>query len=391
MLTKITVENFKAFGEETIINIAPITLLFGKNSSGKSTILHAVGLVDDVIRNSLQPKSADEQRNRLLKTSESIASESNISDRAWDGISYCELVHGQDISRRIRIRLDFQDEQGEMGIEMECLGLENTKCDSPYQQGSLPSWPFDLKFYELGEATPKITLNYRGDSVGLNIPAEYGRRLKAELDLFSHAPSHRPMSEIKVIGPSGSKGPVASKLLRELRASLAEDPHALQKLNEALKQIDGRYEVDGMLNVRGGGVNSRLMPLQSVGSGIGQILPILHLCTASQKRNLFFQQPEEELHPAAQYEMADVLIASAEKSGNRLLIETHSEHLLLRILRRIRNGELTFKEYNEKVRIYFIEAGHSTPLTVESDGSFRIDQLPRGFFEERYAELGIPI
>ena len=171
MLTKITIENFKAFGEETIINIAPITLLFGKNSSGKSTILHAVGLVDDVIRNCLQPKSASEQRNRFLKTADSIASDSNISDRAWDGISYCELVHGQDISRRIRIRLDFQSAQGELGIEMEFLGLENIKDDSPYQQGSLPSWPFDLKFYDLGEATPNITLNYRGDPAGLSIPA----------------------------------------------------------------------------------------------------------------------------------------------------------------------------------------------------------------------------
>ncbi|MGV1036910.1 MAG: AAA family ATPase [Candidatus Nanopelagicales bacterium] len=51
---------------------------------------------------------------------------------------------------------------------------------------------------------------------------------------------------------------------------------------------------------------------------------------------LLIEQPEVNIHPKLQAEVGDLLIHSAKERGNQLLVETHSEHLLLRLLRRVR-------------------------------------------------------
>jgi len=48
MLTGITLENFKAFKEPQFIPIKPITLVFGPNSAGKSSIIHALAFIRHV-------------------------------------------------------------------------------------------------------------------------------------------------------------------------------------------------------------------------------------------------------------------------------------------------------------------------------------------------------
>ena len=81
-----------------------------------------------------------------------------------------------------------------------------------------------------------------------------------------------------------------------------------------------------------------------VGSGLGYILPVL--CEAWGKGHLvLIQQPELHLHPALQSELADVFI-EASNEFRTLVVETHSEHLLLRLLRRIRQtarGQLNMR------------------------------------------------
>lgn len=76
---------------------------------------------------------------------------------------------------------------------------------------------------------------------------------------------------------------------------------------------------------------------RDVGVGISQVLPVLVMAYASRHAMLAMEQPEIHLHPGLQAELGDVFIESALGSRrNMLLVETHSEHLLLRIMRRIR-------------------------------------------------------
>ncbi|NQT71106.1 MAG: AAA family ATPase, partial [Desulfobacteraceae bacterium] len=76
---------------------------------------------------------------------------------------------------------------------------------------------------------------------------------------------------------------------------------------------------------------------RDVGIGVSQVLPVLVSAYASHEKIIAIEQPEIHLHPALQAELGDVFIESAlGESQNKFIIETHSEHLILRLLKRIR-------------------------------------------------------
>ena len=136
---------------------------------------------------------------------------------------------------------------------------------------------------------------------------------------------------------------------------------------------------------------------RDVGIGVSQVLPVLVSAYASTGKLIAIEQPEIHLHPALQAELGDVFLESAlGESGNRFLIETHSEHLILRILRRIREtseGDLrpdATPVRPEDVAVLYVQPGPEgaeiIELPITPDGDF--EQLwPDGFFDERAAEL----
>lgn len=91
---------------------------------------------------------------------------------------------------------------------------------------------------------------------------------------------------------------------------------------------------------------------ENVGAGLSQILPILEALAQGSKA-LFVEQPELHLHPKMQADLADVFISSLESQDgpSQLFIETHSENMLLRVQRRIREGRIP----SESVRIIYCE------------------------------------
>ena len=148
---------------------------------------------------------------------------------------------------------------------------------------------------------------------------------------------------------------------------------------------------------------------KDVGFGISQLLPILVQGIISEKNIIFIEQPEIHVHPRLQAELGSFLAECVDKyeshrhgsdyppePGNQFIIETHSEHLVLRLLRLIRdttNGEL--KESEKPLRpedvavIYAKPTEHGTELVelrISKDGDF-IDPWPEGFFTEREKEL----
>jgi predicted ATPase len=175
--------------------------------------------------------------------------------------------------------------------------------------------------------------------------------------------------------------------------------------------------------------------MADVGYGISQVLPIIVQCCLSERSIICIEQPELHIHPKLQAEMADLLIDcvglserfnwkfyfrdawtdedeesmqseslddQADLSGfsrlvnavtglediyNQVLVETHSEHLLLRLQRRIREGKIR----NTNVSVLYVDPlpdGSSIIRTIrlDEDGSM-IDEWPGGFFEERYNEM----
>jgi hypothetical protein len=135
---------------------------------------------------------------------------------------------------------------------------------------------------------------------------------------------------------------------------------------------------------------------RDVGIGVSQVLPVLVGAYAARNEIIAIEQPEIHLHPALQADLGDVFIQSALGEGkNRFLIETHSEHLLLRVMRRMRqtsNEELPDgvpKITPKDVCVLFVQPkGTSSAirhLELDEEGQL-LDAWPGGFFEEGYRE-----
>ncbi len=137
-----------------------------------------------------------------------------------------------------------------------------------------------------------------------------------------------------------------------------------------------------------------------IGVGISQALPVVVGAVEPNCTIFAVEQPELHIHPAVQSKIGDVLLREVldpSKAGNRIfLIETHSEHLILRILRRIResnNGRLPagFPEVGPgDVQVIYVKQGDEGAelhlLDITPDGDF-INDWPDGFFTEREEEL----
>ncbi|MEZ5941142.1 MAG: DUF3696 domain-containing protein [Planctomycetaceae bacterium] len=127
--------------------------------------------------------------------------------------------------------------------------------------------------------------------------------------------------------------------------------------------------------------------LSDVGFGISQILPFVVQSLAGESQIITIEQPEVHIHPRLQADLGDLLAAAIGRPRNhRFIIETHSEHLVLRMQRLVREGKLR----PEDVSVIYVsrsEKGSAAKrLHLDRDGDF-VDEWPGGFFPERLNEL----
>jgi hypothetical protein len=159
--------------------------------------------------------------------------------------------------------------------------------------------------------------------------------------------------------------------------------------------------------------SNQKISLSDVGFGISQLLPIIDVYTKNIDVNypgysyVFVEQPELHLHPRMQTVLADLIISwfhkmSQDKASriygteHKTMIETHSEHLILRLLKRIRQttdnelpeGSLPLTP--EDVAVLYIQPGNNgtevIPIPITPNGEFG-RPWPQGFFAERAKEL----
>jgi hypothetical protein len=139
-----------------------------------------------------------------------------------------------------------------------------------------------------------------------------------------------------------------------------------------------------------------------VGVGISQMVPVVVAALRQRSGILAIEQPELHIHPAIQVGLGDLFIRAVRPdpdllfATNSLLIETHSEHIMLRLLRRIREtseGNLPpgISGLNpDDLSVVYVESNEEgvqfRQLCIDQTGEF-LDRWPRGFFEERAEEL----
>ena len=136
-----------------------------------------------------------------------------------------------------------------------------------------------------------------------------------------------------------------------------------------------------------------------VGVGVSQGLPVAIGAMSPGYSILAVEQPELHIHPAIQCNLGDLLASQVVGNQDRtLLLETHSEHLLLRLLRRIREnsedgGAATSLPMRHMgpglISVLWVEQNDGVVsirhIPVNAQGDFD-EQWPKGFFEERFDE-----
>jgi len=126
--------------------------------------------------------------------------------------------------------------------------------------------------------------------------------------------------------------------------------------------------------------------ITDVGFGVSQILPVVVQSATAKDSCILIEQPELHISLTLQARLGSMFAESVKERGNQFIIETHSEHLILRLQRLIRKKELT----PDQVGIFYISRGKKgsevKELRLGDDGEF-IDDWPHGFFAERLREL----
>lgn len=175
----------------------------------------------------------------------------------------------------------------------------------------------------------------------------------------------------------------------------AADPDAgVRSEPELLRQLEQSPEKQ-RLDLLDAETGLRVQP-RDVGIGISQVLPVVVAALEPSSSLVAIEQPELHIHPAVQVGLGDLFIKGGKEHGISFLIETHSEHLILRLLRRIREtaagelppGVLPLKP--DDVGVVYVQPGETgvelVPLPIDETGEFTT-RWPKGFFDERAGEL----
>ena len=129
-----------------------------------------------------------------------------------------------------------------------------------------------------------------------------------------------------------------------------------------------------------------LTALVDVGFGVSQVLPALVLLYyVPEGATVLMEQPEIHLHPAVQSGLADLILRVAEVRNVQIIVESHSEHLLRRLQRRVAEEEVSA----EDVKLYFVSSrrGQAQAADLQLNEYGEIENWPDNFFGDEMGEV----
>ena len=378
-ITGIRVSGFKSIDKEQSIEIRPLTILAGANSSGKSSIMQPLLLLKQTIESPYDPGPLllDGENVRFSRTTDFLSrTRSSESARRFSvAIQHgagmeTELLfadcddHGLDVERTTllkhgeahTVRRDMN--QSEIS---EFLRLEGLDIAEKYHRELLgrtsrsdipPKWEAVRRrcFLELALTAPSLD-RLTGFRVTLT-------DLVAQLILrLTHVPGLRtPTERTYRTTAAGDQFPglfdnYVARLIYEWQ-TYVQDPR-LEELALALErlgltsQIRAEHVDDTHIRLEVARVLGRskrddqdFVSIADVGVGVSQVVPVLvALLVASEGQLVYIEQPEIHLHPRAQTALAEI-IAEAAKRGVIVVIETHSPLLILALQSLVAEGKL---------------------------------------------------
>ncbi|MGH9343964.1 MAG: AAA family ATPase [Terriglobia bacterium] len=414
-ITRIAVSGFKSLANRTDLEIRPLTVLAGANSSGKSSFMQPLLLMKQTLESTIIPAGPFLLSGPYTRYTEAQQFLSRM-DTPWSS------------PKPMTVEFDF--EQG-VTAGMKYAARLDSGLEVVETQGSLPnndtSWIINREsssdylksiFSQVG-ANP-LSLRAKGLT---EFSVEQYRffqciRVSTPAGPTSSSPSERyTMREIQslcfeiqgLIYVSGLRGDQQRKwLLAKVGESNAfegpfesyvssiieswkqsSEPGKLDALVKGLKLLDlasdikaeklNESEIEVRIPRTLNSASDDFVNVADVGLAVSNALPVLvALIQADPGQLVYVEQPELHLHPRAQWNLASLLVDAANR-GLRLIIETHSSLLLQGILTQVALDKIA----NDKVILHWFErdksTGVSTVHSAEPDAAGRVGEWPEDF------------
>lgn len=424
MLTHLKLENFKIWRSTGPTRLAPITLLLGTNSSGKSSLIQSLLLIRQTVKG--------DDPNLDLNLGNPDADDSVTLGQFKDML--CRHGAASESTSATQVGIEFRwSEDG--------LPENSTLFSARYSKG--PAGSAELAFLRLGK-------DGQGFSVQRRNPGIYRLNLATQAKTLGQSADFRPQRSfafsastlnklgaqgelIKPIGPALLDelgriiylGPVRRLAQRDyvwagrMPAHIGDDGakavdaliasgvarQAAKKRNQALPAEAQLFEqtirwlkdmnlADG-LSIRALGNSARYelliengdqaSNLKDVGVGVSQVIPVIVAALFAQPGHIVIvEEPESHLHPLAQSKLAELLAQVSKERNVQFIVETHSEHLFRRMQTLIAKQQITPKD----AAMYFVErdgkAARMRPLELDDFG--RVKNWPEGFFGDALGE-----
>lgn len=353
------------------LDLAPLTLLFGKNNSGKSAVARLPRLL-------LGSLTWEDERILPLEVR-----------GVKYGARFVDLIHGGDFFRRPTFAVAASHGAEKLDLSVTLYSPDVLAKDDPPKL-----WAYEMRSPESIRQAPRTEglrlagLLPEGERWG-----SWRSAASALLDRMVHLGPMRapikPSYEVERPARLGLEGAEAPQWLRA-HPELGEQVGAWLEANmEGWRLSVSRSNESFSLRIsRTSALNTNL---SRAGEGLQQALPVVmhQLWRQGEGSEEGFldvvEQPELHLHDAAQAPLADLFIETALQGRGTVVVETHSEPLLLRAQRRVAEGAIP----PDSIALYFVEINDDGSklrrITIDRDGE--VDWWPSGVFEEDFHEV----
>ena len=402
MITELRAQNFKSWQDTSKLQFAPLTGLFGANSSGKTSILQVLLMLKQTVE-----RPPDWNEPLYFGNEESLVNLGNFGtvihkhkqDLSLDISVSWKSSTVADINKYIRFyNLNVETLSSSQGDRDRS---EEISFSTNIARGVVNNSYYATDLYRFDVQQPDLFRCY-GFRTARNQIMEISSRFEGDFEnLFSRIlylgplrehPRHRYTWEgdhPRSIGQEGEKAIPALLSGRIRRLPIDEQILSwLQRLElihsyDLHPVSDTSRDYEFLVKKYKGGPEVRLT---DIGFGVSQVLPVLILCYyAPEGSILILEQPEAHLHPKVQTELADVLIDVVKNRNVQIILESHSEYLLSRLQRRIAEKEIAATD----TALYFCEIKDGTSeieqLNVDEYGNIR--NWPQDFFGDVTGEL----
>ena len=397
-LRKFNLERYKGYAEPTEVELAPLTILVGANNSGKTALAQAIQL----LAGGLAPSGKD--------TSEPIPLESG---GIRHGKTFEDLVTGRTVHGWLRLSATLADNSSELSISAT---VRNVVAPARPSERQISDWSLSSDAHEIvaqrqafdeqssyevivsGKKQKPRQIDWRGlipqqsnnlaDWVGTRISALEAwalgvRHLQCPRSLIA-SPFTMVENSPFFLGSDGRDAPLALAADDELRESVREWYRKAFGVGIDVVAQGSYSELQARAPAR-----DTKVPLPQSGRGLSHVLPVVVTALTARKAGPgvdIIEHPEAELHPRAHAEIAELLLDNLVGSVRPLVVETHSEMVLLRARRWVAEGRLPA----DNVLVYWVQAepGRGSILRkIKIDKSGDMDSWPDGVFIEDYEDI----